>query len=131
MCRRRPRKLSVVAVPPDFAVVGGRAFTRLAEISDHADCLDGRGQWVVVLPFDGSPVYARFEDLWPAEGGWPERLLGGRREWQGPPAGSWESSLDRDAFTKGVRVIRDAIASGDVYQVNLCRVLRAPLEEPV
>jgi para-aminobenzoate synthetase component 1 len=49
------------------------------------------------------------------------------RPWQGPPARAWTSSLDRGAFCDGVRAIREAIAAGDVYQVNLCRVLSAPL----
>jgi len=39
----------------------------------------------------------------------------------------WESSLDRHAYVKGVAAIREAIAAGDVYQVNLCRRLSAPL----
>src|SRR5947209_8314770 len=34
-------------------------------------------------------------------------------------------SLARDAFCKGVVAIREAIAAGDVYEVNLCRVLSA------
>ncbi|HMC71090.1 MAG TPA: chorismate-binding protein, partial [Mycobacteriales bacterium] len=46
--------------------------------------------------------------------------------WVGPSASAWTSSLDRDAFCKGVVDIREAIAAGDVYEVNLCRVLSAP-----
>src|SRR5690606_18961890 len=37
------------------------------------------------------------------------------------------TSLDERAYCDGVRAIRSAIAAGDVYQVNLCRVLAAPL----
>jgi para-aminobenzoate synthetase component 1 len=37
------------------------------------------------------------------------------------------SSLDRSAYTAGVRRIREHIATGEVYQVNLCRVLSAPI----
>jgi para-aminobenzoate synthetase component 1 len=47
--------------------------------------------------------------------------------WQGPAAGDWTTSLDRAAYTEGVRRIRTHIAAGEVYQANLCRVLSAPL----
>jgi para-aminobenzoate synthetase component 1 len=40
---------------------------------------------------------------------------------------SWRTSLDRPAFERGVQTIRAAIGRGDVYQVNLTRVLAAPL----
>ncbi|PRH76232.1 chloride transporter, partial [Streptomyces solincola] len=45
-------------------------------------------------------------------------------------AGDWTSSLDRAAYTAGVRRIREHIAAGEVYQANLCRVLSAPLPDP-
>ncbi len=47
--------------------------------------------------------------------------------WRGPAAADWTSSLDRAAYTAGVRRIRERIATGEVYQVNLCRVLSAPV----
>ena len=46
--------------------------------------------------------------------------------WHGPAIDAWTSSLDRDGYCAGVDAIREAIAAGDVYQVNLCRVLAAP-----
>ncbi|MDQ1014174.1 para-aminobenzoate synthetase component 1 [Streptomyces afghaniensis] len=48
----------------------------------------------------------------------------------GPVAGDWTSSLDRTAYTAGVRRIRELIAACDFYQANLCRVLSAPLPDP-
>ncbi len=50
---------------------------------------------------------------------------GGR--WRGPVPGEWRTSLDRAAYLDGVGSMRQAIREGDVYQVNLCRVLAAPL----
>ncbi|MBC7291421.1 MAG: chorismate-binding protein, partial [Actinotalea sp.] len=47
--------------------------------------------------------------------------------WRGPAASSWSSSLGRDDYCRRVDVVREAIRQGDVYQVNLCRVLTAPL----
>jgi para-aminobenzoate synthetase component I len=73
----------------------------------------------VVLPFDGSPVCARFAR---------SRPLVGRpaRSWPGAP-GPWSSSLDQQGFEARVGSIRASIATGDVYQVNLTRRLSAPL----
>lgn len=52
------------------------------------------------------------------------------RLWKGPARGDWTSSLDRAAYTAGVRRVREYIAAGEVYQANLCRVLTAPLPDP-
>jgi para-aminobenzoate synthetase component 1 len=76
--------------------------------------------WAVVLPFEGTPVCARFASVRPAVP-WPGP------PWRGPPADAWSTSLDRPAFCEGVVAIREAIAAGDVYQVNLTRRLSAPL----
>jgi para-aminobenzoate synthetase component 1 len=103
-----------------LAVVGGQLCTGLRDVTSDITCLDGTGFWVVVVPYDGEPMCARFDRVRGATP-WPGR------PWQGPPARAWTSSLDRGAFCDGVRAIREAIAAGDVYQVNLCRVLSAPL----
>jgi para-aminobenzoate synthetase component 1 len=108
---------------PDVALVGGRRFEDLAEVTSDLSVLDGGGLWVVVLPFDAPPVCARFRSSTPAP------ATGHRARWQPVPASVWRSSLHRADFAKGVRAIREAIAEGDVYQVNLCRRLSAPLSE--
>jgi para-aminobenzoate synthetase component 1 len=89
-------------------------------VTDDVSALDSSGFWVVVLPYDGPPVLARFGRV---------RPLRGRpaRRWLGPRPDAWTTSLDRVAFEGGVRAIRAAIAAGDVYQVNLTRRLSAPL----
>ena len=105
---------------PAVAAVGGRLATELLDVTDDVRALDSEGFWVVVLPYDGAPVLARFAKV---------RSLRGRpaRHWLGPRPDGWTTSLDRSAFEAGVRTIRDAIADGDVYQVSLTRRLRAPL----
>jgi para-aminobenzoate synthetase component 1 len=103
-----------------LAVVGGRLCTDLVEVTDDLAALDDGGFWAVVLPFDSPPVCARFATVRPARP-WPGR------PWRGPGAGRWGSSLDHDRFARGVEAIREEIADGDVYQVNLTRRLRAPL----
>ena len=102
------------------AAVGGRLATGLLDVTDDLAALDGEGFWVVVLPYDGSPLCARFAHT---------RPMTGRpaRGWIGPRPDQWTSSLDRAAFMTGVATIRQAIAAGDVYQVNLTRRLSAPL----
>jgi para-aminobenzoate synthetase component 1 len=103
-----------------LAVVGGRVLTRLVDVTSDLAALESRGLWAVVLPFDGLPVLARFADQRPARP-WPGR------PWRGPAVEDWTSSLDRAGFCAGVDAIREAIAAGDVYQVNLTRRLSAPL----
>src|SRR6476659_387520 len=105
---------------PPLAVVGGRLLPGLRDVTSDLGALDREGCWAVVVPYDGEAVCARFERVRPARP-WPGP------PWQGPPAGAWVSSLDRGTYEKGVETIRQTIAAGDVYQVNLCRVLSAPV----
>jgi para-aminobenzoate synthetase component 1 len=102
-----------------LAVVGGRLATGLRDVTSDLSALDSIGFWALVVAFDGEAVCARFDSVRPARP-WP-----GPR-WRGPRPDAWVSSLDRDAYCAGVLAIRDAIAAGDVYQVNLCRILSAP-----
>ena len=106
-----------------LAVVGGRLGTGLLNLTDDLAALDSTGFWAVVVPFDGTPICARFADVRPATA-WPGP------PWSGPEPASWSTSLDRDAFCRGVEAIRESIRSGDVYQVNLTRRLTAPLPAP-
>jgi para-aminobenzoate synthetase component I len=103
-----------------LAVVGDRLLTGLRDVTDDLAALDSTGFWAVVLPYAGTPVCARFATVRPARP-WPGP------PWQGPAADAWSTSLDRAAFEAGVCRIREAIAAGDVYQVNLTRRLSAPL----
>lgn len=138
------------------AVVGPWEGTDLVEVSSDPGRLDAGGRWAVVRDFEGALVLARFA-RWRRRGGGPRsaapspdrpRPRAGRpvrpapdvrpdprtpapappsRQWVAVPPRAWSSSLDRAAFEAGVRAIRERIAAGDVYQVNLCRVLSAPL----
>ncbi len=101
-------------------MVGGRLATDLVDVTADLTALDSSGFWAVVLPFAGAPVCARFATVRPARP-WPGP------PWRGPAVEDWRTSLDRAAFEAGVVAIREAIAAGDVYQVNLTRRLSAPL----
>lgn len=105
-------------------VRAGRAVESIDVATDGARLAES-GFWVVVGEFDG-PVRAwRMADV--------ERTApvpeppDASRVWRGPAPDAWGSSLDRAAYVAGVERIRDDIREGTVYQVNLCRVMSAPL----
>lgn len=107
---------------PPLARLGDRVATGLIDVTHDPAALDSEGFWAVVADFEGRLTCARFRDVRPAAQH-PVRAA----RWDGPGPGQWASSLDRDAYTAGVRRIREHIARGEVYQANLCRVLSAPM----
>ncbi|MEV4331866.1 chorismate-binding protein [Streptomyces sp. NPDC049597] len=108
-----------------LARFGDLVATDLRDVTSDLAALDSSGFWAVVVDFECRLVCARFGDvrLEPV----PDPVPGA---WRGPTAADWTSSLDRTAYTAGVRRIREHIAAGEVYQANLCRVLSAPLPDP-
>lgn len=105
-----------------LARFGGLVATGLLDVTSDPAALDSTGFWAVCADYEGSLTCARFRDV--REEPVPAPRPG---EWRGPAAGDWTSSLDRAAYTAGVRRIRGHIAAGEVYQANLCRVLSAPV----
>jgi len=100
---------------------GGFLADRLEAVSADLADLDRGGWWAVVLTFEGDVRLFRFARVRRAP------LPPPRRPWAGPAPGDWTSSLDEAAYRAGVTEIRRRIREGDVYQVNLCRVLSARL----
>jgi para-aminobenzoate synthetase component 1 len=82
------------------------------------------GFWVVVASFEGRLDAWRFEDVTWRDGAPDPRTA---RRWEGPARDAWQSSLTEEQYIAGVERIRGDIRDGEVYQVNLCRVLSAPL----
>ena len=109
------------AARPDTpaAWFAGRLATDLIEVSDDPAALDGAGWWAVALTYEGALTAARFGRVETAP------LPAGC--WPGVSETAWRTSMDEAAYVRGVGDIRAAIAAGDVYQANLCRVLSAPL----
>jgi para-aminobenzoate synthetase component 1 len=105
------------------ACLGGLWATDLREVSRDPAVLDSTGRWAVVVPYTGEPTFARFEN-------WSTQRHLSPRSWIGPSNDAWTSSLSQAAYVAGVNSIRADIARGRVYQVNLCRVLSAPLPHP-
>ncbi len=104
-----------------YAHVRGRVACGLVDVTDDLRALDSSGFWVVVGTFEGRWTCARFRHVVPSA---PPR-----GEWTGPRREAWVSSLDAEEYVERVEQVRRLIAAGTVYQVNLCRVLRAPLDE--
>ncbi|GGU61329.1 anthranilate synthase [Streptomyces cavourensis] len=115
-------RLSRVFPLAPMARFGGLVASGLLDVTNDPAALDSSGFWAVCADFEGRTVCARFSSVRREEV--PAPVPGA---WRGPGAGEWTTSLDRDAYTAGVRRIREHIAAGEVYQTNLCRVLSAPL----
>ena len=107
---------------PPLARFGRLVASDLRDVTADASALDSAGFWAVAVDFEGRTVCARFADVRTAAA--PPSPAG---RWRGPDPRAWTSSLDREAYLAGVRTVRERIAAGEVYQVNLCRVLAAPL----
>ncbi len=143
---------------PSFEAAGGAAggegsawfaglrARRPVEATDDPAALEGGGWWAVLVTFEGERRFWRFEQVdaeaqpgrsvppggplvAPSPVGEPGPATEGADGWRGPEPGAWRSSLDRAGYLAGVRQIRDRIQDGDVYQVNLCRVLTAALPD--
>ncbi|MCU1432576.1 MAG: Chorismate binding-like protein [Actinotalea sp.] len=111
-----------------FAGVRARGPVECVDLATEGERVAAGGFWAVVGDFDG-PVRAwRFEDVErvPREAGGPVAEPAGGR-WTGPDRSAWTTSLDELAYRSAVQDIRERIRAGDVYQVNLCRVLSARL----
>jgi para-aminobenzoate synthetase component I len=94
--------------------------TEVVETAADAGRLDAGGWWAVVAGFEGELRLWRFARQ--RRAALPRAAVG----WPGV-AGEWTSSLDAAGYQSGVREIRRRVREGEVYQVNLCRVLTAPL----
>ena len=105
-----------------LAWFAGRLATDLIEVRHDLAALDGGGWWAVVVDFEGTATLGRFGQVRRAV------LPAAGRPWS-PLREDWRSSLDRPAYESAVREVRRRVARGEVYQVNVCRVLEHDLGE--
>jgi len=102
-------------------------------VIDHVDIASveswepAEGFWAVVVDFDGRLRAWRFAERSRAVGELPPVPTPQPGAWTGPAPEEWRSSLDRAGYVTAVEQVRGAIREGEVYQVNVCRVLSAPL----
>ncbi len=95
------------------------------DVARDGQRLSEGGFWVLVATFEGDLRAWRFADV---EHTKPvKQAPEPSRVWRGPDASTWATSLDREQYMAGVGRIREDVRAGDVYQVNLCRVMSAPL----
>jgi para-aminobenzoate synthetase component 1 len=94
------------------------------------DAISREGFWAVVATFEGAVTAVRFAEVTPRS-----YAVGRGRAWPPAPAVGWEpldrhwrTSLDRTAYVRAVEEVRERIAAGTVYQVNVCRVLSHELD---
>jgi para-aminobenzoate synthetase component 1 len=102
--------------------MGNRLATNCVEISNDPASLNKPGFWAVVNTFEGKWICARFENVVNAP--LPQST------WQ-PVADQWCSSLNQDQYESNVEIIKEKIAQGEIYQVNLCRVLTTQCDQPL
>lgn len=122
--RYRVRVHEQPSVRPGTAWFGGVEASGVVEcvyVRARPERLREPGWWAVVGDFEGDVRAWRFAHVAPrcspATAG----------PWRGPDPSAWTSSLGEDEYRTAVERVRDAVAAGDVYQANLCRVLSAPL----
>jgi len=124
-----PVQLSGSSSVPITAAAAGQAWfdglhaQGVIEVTDDPAALDGGGWWAVLITFEGESRFWRFAQV--------ERAgLPAGKSWRGPAPAAWRSSLDQMQYQAGVSEIRRRIHDGEVYQVNLCRVLSAQRPQP-
>ncbi len=108
-----------------WAHFGGMLATGLIDVVDlaaHPESLDAGGWWAVCGTFEGRFTGYRFGAVRPA-------ALPTAAEWPGVPPDGWTSSLDAAAYRQLVRRVQAHIEAGNVYQVNICRILSAALPD--
>lgn len=116
-----------------IAIMGDRVLTDLVDCTSDLAALDSSGFWAVLVPSDGDPVCARFASQYPTESLASPGVVGagnvtGTGRWPGLGTDAeWMTSLGEGDFVAGVTTIRERIAAGDVYQVNLTRRLETPI----
>ena len=128
----------------DLARFADREARGVLEVRHDLSGLDEGGFWAVVVTFEGQVTCVRFADVRTTGPRTTDPSTASGRTAHGqatgmpwaaacapwsPLEGDWHSSLDGAAYREGVRSIRRRIAAGEVYQVNLCRVLGHELPE--
>lgn len=103
--------------------MGGRLATGLEEISTDIDSLHQPGFRAVIGTFENQWTVAKFSEVIDAP--LPKPLL----EWRSIERGKWKSSLSQSGYCEYVARIKERIETGDVYQVNACRILESDNHE--
>lgn len=88
--------------------------TGLAEISSDPSSLDDGRFWAVMAGFEGEQIFARFKKV--REAPFPAHSWSRLER-------PWKSNIEEIDYIAYIHIVKEAIASGEVYQVNACREL--------
>jgi para-aminobenzoate synthetase component 1 len=124
-----------VPIRQGAAWFGGVLAEDVCEVSADPAELNRGGWWAVLATFEGELSMWRFDRVRPVPvppAQSPSALrspspAGRPTSWPGVVAREWATSLSRADYVAGVEEIRRRIREGEVYQVNLCRVMSAPV----
>ncbi|MGP7961038.1 chorismate-binding protein [Sanguibacter sp. A247] len=119
-----PTSGSSVRATARFGGIRARGVVDVVDPSTQAGALRlaQGGTWFVQATFEGECAAWRMAEVGSDDG------VPAASPWHGPAPEAWVTSLDAEEYRTGVRAIRSAVREGEVYQVNLCRVLAAPLD---
>ena len=106
-----------------WARFGHRVARQPVEVVHDLDAC-GAGFWAVVITFEGAVTAVRFAEVSTLL----QADLSHPPPWQ-PLTGEWTTSLNEAAYIAAVADVRERIAAGTVYQVNVCRVMSHPLPD--
>lgn len=101
--------------------MGGRMATELIQITNDPSDIDD-GFWAITTTFDGKFTGAKFAKVIDSDWDFPYQALS---------KSDWKSSHDEDSYKELVENFREEIASGNVYQVNACRVLELESDQSI
>ena len=96
-------------------------------ISKNPDDLNDGNFWAVLITYEGEPTFAQFSTV-----GYDQEeeffRYTEQSNWNRPNK-PWRSSLNQSEYLAAVGEVRSAIERGDVYQINLCRILETEYSE--
>ena len=104
-----------------FAEFGDKRFENLLDVTVDLERLSEPGYWVVIGSFEQSWLLLKFKDL--------TINKHHNHQWKGINKDSWTSSLNENQYIEAVNKLKDHIALGDVYQANICRVLKTKINK--
>ena len=100
--------------------MGNRFATGLQLVTSDPSEITNDGFWAISISFEGHWTCAKFESVNEAPFPITESNF---------VSSQFQSSMDRSTYISYVQGIQEDISNGEVYQVNACRMLSAPLSK--
>jgi para-aminobenzoate synthetase component 1 len=100
--------------------MGNRYATGLQLVTSDPSEITNDGFWAISISFEGHWTCAKFESVNEAPFPITESNF---------VSSQFQSSMDRSTYISYVQGIQEDISNGEVYQVNACRMLSAPLSK--